>query len=138
MEETVQPHAQHLCPRRKIFRHSLNGRLCGPPVWVWMFWKGDKFLVPAGIRTLRRPARNLVTITLHFNTGNTIIAGLEFCGRRKVCPVNYDQNSSFIVHSSTVWFPFFYSPSTRSLNTIQIYTMDHRQSVLSANMGLFL
>jgi len=28
----------------------------------WKFWRRGKFLVPAGIRTLRRPARNLVTI----------------------------------------------------------------------------
>jgi len=32
------------------------------PESFWTIWRGDKFLVPAGIRTLRRPARNSVTI----------------------------------------------------------------------------
>jgi hypothetical protein len=76
-------------------------------VSVWTFWRGDKFLVPAGIRALPRPTRNLVTITFHSDTVSTRIAGLEVCGRRKVRPLNYDQKSSFIVQSSTVWFPFF-------------------------------
>jgi hypothetical protein len=36
--------------------------VCGAPEVVWTFWKREKPMSPAGIRTLDRPAREVVIV----------------------------------------------------------------------------
>jgi hypothetical protein len=62
-------------PPEKDNPTPIEWETCWSPESVWTFWRGDKFLVPAGILTLRHPVRNLVTII--FSTLTLVVQELR-------------------------------------------------------------
>lgn len=71
MEANGQHHTPATLSPRKYPGTPLNGWLCWPPEAVWAVLQKIKYFARAIIRSLDRPARNLITVPTPFVTTET-------------------------------------------------------------------
>jgi len=109
------------------------------PETVWTFWRGDKFLFPAGIRTLRRPARNLVTTT--FFTLTLLVQELQdwksMQEESSLCQLHQEVLIYSTFFHSFVSFPFIIGHTLIKHYLFRYTQWTTALFVLSANMNFF-